>query len=89
MADLASLPTPVPNPVLHRRHVCSSMEELLQDAINRSPFLTTDSKSGSNFERVTIAGEPHIVKYVHVDDDWTMRSYATSVRGRCWSGRPG
>ncbi|MDP2293797.1 MAG: phosphotransferase [Actinomycetota bacterium] len=57
------------------RHVCSSVDELLADATDRRPFFTTDSKSGSEFERVTIGGEPHIVKYVHVDDDWTMRTY--------------
>ena len=60
---------------LTRRHVCDSIDELLQDASDRAPFLTTDSKSGSHFERVTIDGEPHIVKYVHVDDDWTMRCF--------------
>ena len=38
------------------------------------PMLTTDSKSGARFERVTIDGEPHVVKYLHVDDDWIMRS---------------
>jgi hypothetical protein len=57
------------------RHVCSSVDELLAGATDRQPFLTSDSKSGSRFERATIGGEPHIVKYVHVDDDWTMRTY--------------
>ncbi len=60
---------------LEPRHVCSSVDELLPDATDRQPFLTTDSKSGSTFERVTIGGRAHIVKYVHVDDDWTMRTY--------------
>jgi hypothetical protein len=55
------------------RPVASSVEELLADAVDRQPFLHSDSKSGSRFERVTIAGEPHVVKYLHVDDDWTMR----------------
>ena len=36
-------------------------------------MLTADSKSGARFERVTIDGEPHVVKYLHVDDDWIMR----------------
>lgn len=65
------------NPALQlvRRHVCSSVAELLGDASNRRPFLTSDSKSGSSFERVSIHGDAHILKYVHVDDDWTMRTF--------------
>jgi hypothetical protein len=60
---------------LVRRHVCDSVDELLDGAVNRVPFEASDSKSGSRFERVTLHGEPHIVKYVHVDDDFTMRVY--------------
>jgi hypothetical protein len=55
------------------RPVAGSVDELLSGVSSRTPFLTTDSKSGSGFERVVIDGEPHIVKYVHVDHDWTMR----------------
>ncbi len=51
----------------------SSVEELLAGATSREPFGTTDSKSGSAFERVVIDGESLIVKHVHIDDDWTMR----------------
>lgn len=57
------------------RPVADSVEELLAGATDRRPFLTSDSKSGSAFERVVIGGEPHIVKYVHIDDDWTMRFF--------------
>lgn len=64
--DLAP-PTLVPRPVL------SSVEELVAGATHREPFLTTDSKSGSQFERLLIAGQPHVLKHVHVDRDWTMR----------------
>jgi thiamine kinase-like enzyme len=53
--------------------VLSSVEELLAGVTSREPFLHSDSKSGSGFERVEINGEPHVVKYVHIDDDWTMR----------------
>lgn len=60
-------------PALVGRPVLSSVEELLADATQREPFLTTDSKSGSAFERVLIEDRPHIVKHVHVDNDWTMR----------------
>jgi hypothetical protein len=55
------------------RPVVSSVEELLAGATSREPFGTTDSKSGSAFERVVIDGESLIVKHVHIDDDWTMR----------------
>ena len=65
--------TPAPSLALTPRPVLSSVEELLADATSRTPFLHSDSKSGSGFERVEIKGEPHIVKYVHIDDDWTMR----------------
>lgn len=64
-----------PTVQLEPRHVCASVDELLADATERHAFQTTDSKSGSEFERVTIRGEAHIVKYVHVDDDWTMRTH--------------
>jgi hypothetical protein len=55
------------------RPVASSVAELLADATAREPFFVSDSKSGSAFERVVVGGEPHVVKYVHVDRDWTMR----------------
>jgi hypothetical protein len=55
------------------RKTASSIEELLVGAVSREPMLTGDSKSGARFERVTIDGDPHIVKYLHVDDDWIMR----------------
>src|SRR5947207_14220776 len=55
------------------RPVVASVDELLSGATSREPFLTSDSKSGSAFERVVIRGESLIVKHIHVDDDWTMR----------------
>jgi hypothetical protein len=55
------------------RPVASSLDELLAGMTDREPFFTTDSKSGSAFERVLIDGESLIVKHVHIDDDWTMR----------------
>lgn len=61
------------HPGLVARPVAASLDELLADATVREPFLTTDSKSGSPFERVVIGGEPHVLKHVHVDRDWTMR----------------
>ena len=59
--------------ILVPRPVSNSVEELLAGATERSPFLTSDSKSGSAFERVVIDGQPLIVKHIHIDDDWTMR----------------
>lgn len=55
------------------RPVAGSIDELLLGATSREPFFASDSKSGSAFERVLIDGEPHILKHVHVDNDWTMR----------------
>jgi hypothetical protein len=60
-------------PTLTPRPVAGSVDELLAGATSREPFMHSDSKSGSGFERVVLDGEPHIVKYVHVDQDWIMR----------------
>jgi hypothetical protein len=59
--------------VLRDRPVFDSLDELLAGATHREPFLTSDSKSGNPFERVVIDGRAHVVKYVHVDDDFTIR----------------
>lgn len=56
------------------RPAATSLEELLADAVARDPFLTTDSKSGASFERITLAdGSTRILKHIHIDHDWTMR----------------
>ena len=52
----------------------ASVESLLLGATAPEAWSTSDSKSGSHFERVTIDGERHIVKYICVDDDWIMRA---------------
>lgn len=60
--------------MLRPRPVASSLEELLADAVRREPFLNADSKSGSAFERITMAdGSTCVLKHVHIDWDWTMR----------------
>jgi hypothetical protein len=56
------------------RAVATSVEELLAGAGSRQPMQASDSKSGARFERVVIDGRPYVVKYLHVDDDWIMRS---------------
>jgi hypothetical protein len=61
--------------VLVPRPVAGSLEELLAGATGRERFVAEDSKSGAPFERVVIGGDPHVVKYLHVDDDWISRSY--------------
>jgi hypothetical protein len=59
---------------LKPRRVSSSLAELIGGATAREPFVSSDSKSGNPFERLIIDGEAHVVKYVHVDDDFTIRS---------------
>jgi len=56
------------------RPVAASIEELIDGATGRRPFRTGDGKSGSTFERLEIDGEPHVLKLMHVDDDWLARS---------------
>ena len=52
-----------------------TVDELLEGAgdVRREPFVNPDGRSASAFERVWIDGRPHIVKHVHLDDDFTMR----------------
>lgn len=56
-----------------RRHLAPSLDELLAGAERREPFANPDGRSTTAFERVWLGGVPHIVKYVHPDDDFTMR----------------
>jgi len=60
-------------PALTPRPVASSVQELIVGATHREAFLSTDSKSGSSFERLVIDGQPRVLKHVHPDHDWTMR----------------
>ena len=56
------------------RPVATSVEELIGGATGRRPFRAGDGKSGSTFERLEIDGEPHVLKLMHVEDDWLARS---------------
>lgn len=56
------------------REAKSSVDELLRGTTSREPWKTADSLSGSVFERVTIEGQPYVVKHLHVDDDWIQRA---------------
>ena len=53
--------------------IAASVDELLAGAEGREAFVNPDGRSASAFERVWIDGRPHIVKYVHLDHDFTMR----------------
>ncbi|MDQ4069692.1 MAG: aminoglycoside phosphotransferase family protein [Actinomycetota bacterium] len=50
-----------------------SVDELLAGAGRREPFVNPDGRSLGAFERVWIGGRPHVVKYIHLDHDFTMR----------------
>lgn len=51
-----------------------SLDELLDTASTREPFVQTDGKSGAQFERLTIDGQPYVLKHLSIDDDWIMRA---------------
>lgn len=61
---------------LQPRPVYPSLEEMLDAfrARDRQPFSTAERRSNSRFERVTIDGRPHVVKHLHLDDDFSMRA---------------
>jgi hypothetical protein len=61
------------------RPVAVSLDELLAGATDREPMLHSDSKSGVAFERMLIDGVPHVLKCVHIDDDWTMRFFGETT----------
>ncbi len=54
------------------RPVLDSVEALLAGATDRVP-LEGPGKSGALLERVTIDGEPYVVKHLDHDTDWTLR----------------
>jgi hypothetical protein len=60
--------------LLSEQPVASSIDELLAGATHREPMSHTDGKSGVPMERVVIDGERYVVKHLHVDDDWIMRT---------------
>ena len=65
---IAAVRTPLtPRPVM------GSLDELLAGVRRREPFHPTDSRSGSRFERVWFDDGPMVVKYLHPDDDFSLR----------------
>jgi hypothetical protein len=55
------------------RALAASVDELLAGAEMRRPFVNPDGRSNTAFEHVAIDGVEHVVKYVHLDYDFTMR----------------
>ena len=55
------------------RALAPSLDALLAGAERREAFVNPDGRSAARFERVWIDGAPHVVKYLHLDDDFTMR----------------
>jgi hypothetical protein len=53
--------------------LASSLDDLLAGAERRESFTNPDGRSTGAFERVWIDGVAHVVKYIHLDDDFTMR----------------
>ena len=60
--------------VLTPRPLASSVDELLAGGQRRERFVPPDARSPAGFERVVVDGEPCVVKYVHVDDDFAIRA---------------
>ena len=61
--------------MLAARPVATSVDELLANATLREPMdKSSDSKSGSTFERVVIDGQAYVLKHLHVDQDWLARA---------------
>lgn len=52
----------------------ASVTELLANATDREPITDAAGKSGARLERVRIDGVPHVVKYLDLASDWTMRT---------------
>lgn len=61
-------------PTLSPRELAGTIDDLVAGATDRRPFRNADGKSGSGFERLCIDGRPHVLKVMHVDDDWIARS---------------
>jgi hypothetical protein len=50
------------------------LAELLAGATGRQPFGDAPGKSGASLERVTIDGQPFVLKHQDLAQDWTMRA---------------
>lgn len=61
-------------PPLTPRPVAPSVDDLLARAERRASFVPPETRSTAGFERVWIEGRPHVVKYLHADNDFLMRA---------------
>ena len=61
--------------LLTPRPVATSLDELLAGAERREPYRPADLRSPAPFERVWIDGRAHVLKYVHLDNDFAMRAF--------------
>ena len=52
---------------LRQRPVAASVDELIAGATRRDAFLSSDSKSGSELERIVIDEESYVLKHVHAN----------------------
>src|SRR5580704_3964327 len=68
------------SPIDRSRPDAPDLADLLGEATQRAPWEPEDTKSGARFERVTIAGQPFVLKYQDPSDDWLLR--ATGDPGR-------
>ena len=59
--------------LVEAREPARSVEELLANADRRQRFVNPDGRSAAAFERVWINDVAHVVKYLHLDHDFTMR----------------
>lgn len=59
--------------LVEAREPARSVEELLATADRRQQFVNPDGRSAAAFERVWIRDVAHVVKYLHLDHDFTMR----------------
>ena len=64
-----------------RRPLAPTVDDLIARATSREPMESADSKSGARFERVTVDGEPFVLKHVDLELDWIARQ--TGDIG-CW-----
>ena len=56
------------------RAIAPSVDDLLSQVERRERFVPAQSRSTAGFERVWIDGVPHVVKYLHADNDFMMRA---------------
>ena len=66
---------------LPTRGLAPSVDALVDGASTREPMASVDSKSGARFERLTIHGEPFVLKHVDRAHDWIARQSGDLA---CW-----